>query len=71
MFILNIGDLHGRNNWIQWTEEYKDVDKIMFIGDYVDSFDISNVEILDNLKNIIEFKQKFSDKVILLLGNHK
>ena len=32
--------------------------------------DRSNVEILHNLKNIIEFKRAYPDKVVLLIGNH-
>jgi hypothetical protein len=54
-----------------WKEmPYSEYDKIVFVGDYVDSFDLSNVIILDNLKNILFFKQALPDKVVLLLGNH-
>jgi predicted MPP superfamily phosphohydrolase len=49
---------------------YMDVDKIVFIGDYVDSFTISNVEIKKNLEDIILFKKALPDKVVLLWGNH-
>jgi hypothetical protein len=46
------------------------LDKIVFIGDYVDSFTISNVDMLRNLEEIIHFKKTLPDKVVLLLGNH-
>lgn len=45
-------------------------DKIVFIGDYVDSFTISNVEIKKNLEDIILFKKALPNKVVLLWGNH-
>lgn len=70
MKAVGIGDIHGRNNWMMITELVDRVDKVVFIGDYTDSFHVSNVEILHNLKQIIEFKKKHGDKVELLLGNH-
>jgi hypothetical protein len=46
------------------------LDKIVFIGDYVDSFTIGNVDMLRNLEEIIHFKKTYPEKVVLLLGNH-
>lgn len=66
--ILCIGDTHGRDNWKEWVKE--EYDKIVFLGDYVDSYVFKNVEILQHLKDIIEFKKENMNKVILLLGNH-
>lgn len=61
-------------NWLSNDYDYdmpfNDFDKIIFIGDYCDSFDVSSLEILSNLKDIIEFKKLRKDKVVLLLGNH-
>ena len=45
-------------------------DKIIFVGDYVDSFDVSNEIILENLKDIVLFAKTYPDLVVLLLGNH-
>lgn len=45
-------------------------EKIVFIGDYCDSFNLGNVDILHNLKQIIAFKKAYPDRVILLIGNH-
>ena len=54
-----------------WKEmPYTQYDQIVFVGDYVDSFDLSNVIILDNLKKILAFKKALPDKVVLLIGNH-
>ena len=69
MKTLLIGDIHGRNIW-------KDIilkeapNRIIFIGDYFDSFDISVVEQLHNFKEIIEYKEASDKEVILLIGNH-
>ncbi len=77
--ILSIGDLHGRDVWELFADlkiltetpqldtEY---DKYIFIGDYTDSFVKTNVEIIHNLKRLIQLKENYPDKVVLLLGNH-
>jgi len=49
---------------------YAQYDKIIFVGDYVDSFDIKNAPMKHNLLEIIEFKKLLGDRVVLLLGNH-
>lgn len=89
MKILNIGDVHGRNDWkraifgsVQEYDTWRSAvdsgldaatipyDKVIFVGDYVDSFDLTNVEILHNLNEIIHLKMTLGDKVVLLWGNH-
>jgi UDP-2,3-diacylglucosamine pyrophosphatase LpxH len=54
-----------------WKDQphYK-LDKIIFIGDYVDSFTLSNEKIKQNLLDIIHLKNMMPDKVVLILGNH-
>lgn len=49
---------------------YHQYDKIIFVGDYVDSFKVGNVEMKSNLSDIIHLKRVLGDKVVLLLGNH-
>ena len=68
MKTISIGDIHGLNLWNEINPDK--YDKIIFIGDYVDSFDISSHEIITNLLNIITFKKSYNDKVELLWGNH-
>jgi Calcineurin-like phosphoesterase len=68
MKLLAIGDIHGRDVW-------KDInflafDKVVFVGDYVDSYTRSDWQVYQNLKEIIDFKKQNFDKVVLLLGNH-
>src|ERR1700748_3612517 len=63
-----IGDTHGRDNWKKIN--IKLYDKVIFIGDYVDSPELSDLTILENLKQIIALKKRQPDKIVLLLGNH-
>lgn len=49
---------------------FMNVDKYIFIGDYVDSFTIANIEMKKNLEDIIFFKKNCPDRVVLLIGNH-
>lgn len=70
MKFLSIGDVHGRDYWKRFLIENPDYDKVVFVGDYVDSFNKTNIEIINNLLDIIEFKKSNPDNVILLLGNH-
>lgn len=63
-----IGDLHGRDAWREIN--IKHFDKVVFLGDYVDSFDLSDFAILENLKRVISLKKRYPGKVVLLLGNH-
>ena len=68
MRTMSIGDLHGKDLWKQI--DINNFDKVIFIGDYVDSWDIKDEDILNNLLDLIELKKIFPNKVILLLGNH-
>jgi hypothetical protein len=68
--IVCCGDTHGRAFWKLIHEMEKPYDRMIFIGDYFDSFDIDSETQQRNFKEICEFKEKEGDKVILLLGNH-
>ena len=70
MRIVVIGDVHGLEAWRNVLENAGDYDKVIFIGDYVDSYNLLNKFQYFNLKDIIEFKETYPDKVVLLLGNH-
>ena len=65
-----IADVHGRDQWKQIVAQEKDADKVIFLGDYFDSFTISAVEQMHNFKEIVEFKETSGKEVIMLLGNH-
>ena len=69
--ILAIGDVHGRE--VLSRIRHADFDKIIFIGDYVDTHyeaDFTDEMFISNLRKIIQFKKHHPDKVVLLLGNH-
>jgi predicted MPP superfamily phosphohydrolase len=64
-----IGDIHGRSVW-KLIYELEKPDRMIFIGDYFDSFDISGNDQLNNFQDIIKFKENGICDVILLIGNH-
>lgn len=70
MKITVIGDIHGHNSWKKISEQESNSDKIIFLGDYFDSFSVSPDVQLSNFKEIVQFKNDYLDKVELLLGNH-
>lgn len=82
MKTVTIGDVHGRNDWKKAVYQMDDddnptacllgngIDMAIFLGDYVDSFDKSSLDILTNLKEIVQLKKDYPNNVILLLGNH-
>jgi hypothetical protein len=69
MKTIIIGDTHGRSTWKEIVAQ-EQADRVIFIGDYFDSFDIDPVVQQYNFKEIIEFKEKGECEVILLVGNH-
>lgn len=73
MKIAIIGDLHGKNCWKKLLKDKIDsFDKIIFMGDYSDDswITFTDKEIVFNLKEVIDFKKKYNEKVELLIGNH-
>ena len=69
MKTLVLGDIHGRTIWKTHIDKVQP-DKVIFVGDYFDSFDISTAEQIHNFKDIISLKEDQLDDVILLIGNH-
>ena len=64
-----IGDTHGRDCWKQIVAS-ESPDRVIFIGDYFDSFDNTAVEQMHNFQEIIDWKQSGQSEVIMLIGNH-
>ena len=78
--MLIIPDIHGRTFWKDAVNGRENED-IIFLGDYLDVYkyeeafiDKSDNEIfesiMENFKEILDFKKEHKKKVILLLGNH-
>ena len=74
-----IGDVHGRSNW-KLAVHQEQPDRVIFIGDYFDSFEISGVEQIHNFKEIVDYKEtsftndgkdnQHKTEVVMLIGNH-
>ena len=69
MKTIAIGDVHGRSIW-KLIVNQENPDRVIFIGDYFDSFDIKGEEQLNNFLDIIEYKKSSGKEVIMLIGNH-
>lgn len=69
--VVFIGDVHGRDCWNEIVDREKDADLIIFAGDYVSTHEgISVEDQLNNLFDILLYKEEHPDKVVLLRGNH-
>lgn len=71
--ILIVPDVHGRKFWHKAKEMINSVDKVVFLGDYLDPYPwecISRLDTIKEFEEIIKFKNDNPGKVVLLLGNH-
>lgn len=72
--IMVIPDVHGRVFWKEPVKKFIDlVDRVIFLGDYLDSYEDEDGiadDIFENMMEIIKLKQDNMDKVVLLKGNH-
>lgn len=69
MKILFIWDIHWRTEWKYFVKQV-DYDKVVFMWDYFDSFDVSIEDQLSNFNEILNFQEKSKKEVILLIWNH-
>ena len=70
MKTIVLGDTHGRSNWKLAIHQDKP-DRVIFIGDYFDSFEIPGIDQIHNFKEIIQYKENNPQiEVVLLIGNH-
>lgn len=74
MNYLFVGDIHNHTYMFEdikrLDNEYH-FDKIIFVGDYVDDWNTSNVESMITLNQLLLLKESNYEKYILLLGNHE
>ena len=69
--VVVIGDVHGNPNWKLIVDNNPDANLFVFVGDYVSTHeDYTENQQLDNLIEILEFKENNPERVILLRGNH-
>lgn len=64
-----IGDIHGRSIW-KLIVNIEKPDRVIFIGDYFDSFDIKGLDQLSNFQDILAYKESGQCEVVMLIGNH-
>jgi len=69
MKTLVLGDTHGRSVW-KLIVNMERPDRVIFIGDYFDSFNIPAVDQMFNFNEIVEYKESGKADVIMLIGNH-
>lgn len=70
---LVCGDLHTKYDiFLRAINKFETekFDKIIFLGDYCDDWNASPESSRELLEHLIEFKNKYPNKCILLLGNH-
>lgn len=70
MTAIVLSDSHGKDVWKEIVNANPKADKIVFLGDYFDSFDIPYAKQEANFLDICTFKRDNMDKVVLLRGNH-
>jgi hypothetical protein len=72
--ILIVPDVHGRTFWKEPIYKLIDeVDKVIFLGDYLDPYEEESGlsdDIFVNMMEIIELKRNNAEKFVLLKGNH-
>lgn len=67
---LIFGDIHGRTIWKKIIES-EQPDQVIFLGDYVSTHeDITDKQQVENLEEILRYKEENMGSVILLRGNH-
>lgn len=70
MKTLILGDIHGRTCWKDIIEK-EDPDLTIFLGDYVTSHEFIRDEIqINNVLEILDYKESNPNTCILLRGNH-
>ena len=74
--VLFVGDLHCKQEYVlpyvSKLVESQDVNKVVFLGDYVDDWNVPDKYVIKALDAQVEWYKKWSDKVdvVNLCGNH-
>lgn len=70
--MIIIPDVHGRTFWKGYIKG-RENEQIVFLGDYLDPYPyecLNHDKVIENFKEIIEFKKSHMNNVTLILGNH-
>lgn len=69
--MIIVPDVHGRTFWKKALQEKKEGEKIIFLGDYLDSYSYEGITLETTFENFKELSKHFGDPdIIFLLGNH-
>lgn len=71
MRTLVVGDLHGNKEIAQQALSNKEADRVVFLGDYLDSFNRSPEDQVETLLTVLEAAETLPDEVVALMGNHE
>lgn len=70
-----VGDIHVKSEILNRIKEIfnkdRSIDKLIFLGDYVDDWNTSSEDNINILEDVFNLKKKYNSKVVLLLGNHE
>lgn len=69
MKIVAIGDVHGWDSWKTVLSQNPEAERIVFIGDYFDSFTLSAEVQINNFIELAKVAEK-DKRIVLLIGNH-
>lgn len=74
LLALIIPDVHGRPFWKEAVAKFPNI-PVIFLGDYLDPYwnhieKISKNEAIANFHEILDYKNRHTENVTLLLGNH-
>ena len=64
-----IGDIHGLDIWKKIIIK-EEPQRVIFFGDYFDSFNINPIKQQENVKELLVWKKLTPIETILLIGNH-
>jgi hypothetical protein len=70
MKVIVIPDVHGTHHWEHVRDRIDEFDKVIFVGDFFDSWTPEWPDHIENVERIIAFKKQYPLKVDLLRGNH-
>ncbi len=74
MKVLFVGDVHNHQyifDDVRRLDKEYNLDRVIFLGDYVDDWNTTNVESIQTLNKVIELKKSNPDKYTFCIGNHE
>jgi len=70
MNIIVVSDVHGSEFWKSAARMVDTVDKVVFLGDYFDTWVNEWPQQMDNARGIVQLKKDYPGKIDLCWGNH-